>query len=177
MLRLKMHVPMSENPKTSIIINNYNYGRFLADAIESALAQTYQNTEIIVVDDGSTDESRDLIGRYGNRIIAVLKGNGGQASAYNAGFAVATGDIVCFLDSDDTLSETAMTEAAAAFQDSQLVKVEWQLEIMDAPRSNDRRYRTGEAAAGSRPSRAHSIKWPVLRLVDYASFVWKQLSL
>jgi glycosyltransferase involved in cell wall biosynthesis len=122
---------MSENPKASIIINNYNYGRFLAEAIDSALAQTHQNTEVIVVDDGSTDESRDLIGRYGEQVIAVLKENGGQASAYNAGFAVATGDIFCFLDADDTLVETAMTEAVAAFQDSQLVKVEWQLGIMD----------------------------------------------
>ena len=52
---------MTQTPRTSIIINNYNYGRFLAEAIDSALAQTYANTEVIVVDDGSTDDSREII--------------------------------------------------------------------------------------------------------------------
>ena len=84
----------------SIIINNYNYGRFLAAAIDSALHQTYANTEVIVVDDGSTDDSKKIIAGYGNRIRPVLKTNGGQASAFNAGFAASTGDIICMLDSD-----------------------------------------------------------------------------
>ncbi|HZV07815.1 MAG TPA: glycosyltransferase, partial [Gemmataceae bacterium] len=54
--------PAQQEPrKVSIIINNYNYGRFLRDAIESALAQTYPNVEVIVVDDGSTDNSREII--------------------------------------------------------------------------------------------------------------------
>src|SRR6476620_7792766 len=116
----------------SIVINNYNYGRFLPDAIESALAQSHENIQIIVVDDGSIDESRQVINRYGNRVIEIFKENGGQASAYNAGFAICRGDIVCFLDSDDTLFETAISQAVAAFQDTQLVKVEWQLQIVDA---------------------------------------------
>jgi glycosyltransferase involved in cell wall biosynthesis len=83
------------------LINNYNYGRFLGEAIDSALQQTYQNVEVVVVDDGSTDESRDVIASYGQRIIPVLKENGGQASALNAGFAASRGDIICLLDSDD----------------------------------------------------------------------------
>lgn len=86
----------------SILINNYNYGRFLTDAIDSALNQTYRNLEVIVVDDGSTDESREIIAGYGNRIIPVLKENGGQASAFNAGFAASQGDVICLLDSDDS---------------------------------------------------------------------------
>jgi len=69
----------------SIIIDNYNYGRFLGEAIDSALAQTYPHVEVIVVDDGSTDNSREVIAKYGDRIIPVLKENGGQASAFNAG--------------------------------------------------------------------------------------------
>lgn len=116
----------------SIVITNYNYGRFLADAIESALAQSHENTEIIVVDDGSTDDSRRVMRRYANRVIEVCKANGGQASAYNAGFVVSRGDVVCFLDSDDTLFETAISRAVAFFQDPQVVKVEWQLQIVDA---------------------------------------------
>lgn len=92
---------MNYRPKVSILINNYNYGRFLGEAIDSALAQTYSNVEAVVVDDGSTDNSGEVIAGYGARILTVLKKNGGQASALNMGFAVASGEIVCLLDSDD----------------------------------------------------------------------------
>jgi glycosyltransferase involved in cell wall biosynthesis len=90
----------------SIIINNYNYGGFVSDAIESALAQTYTNCEVIVVDDGSHDNSREVISRFGSRIKAVFKSNGGQSSAFNAGFAESSGDVICFLDSDDVFLPT-----------------------------------------------------------------------
>lgn len=92
----------TDRPLVSAVINNYNYGRFLRDAIDSALAQTYANIEVIVVDDGSTDDSREIIASYGDRIIPVLKENGGQASAFNAGFAASRGEWICLLDSDDT---------------------------------------------------------------------------
>lgn len=90
-----------DKPLVSIIVNNYNYEQFLPEAIDSAIAQTYPHTEVIVVDDGSTDNSRDIIASYGNRVIPVLKQNGGQASAFNVGFEVSKGEIVFFLDSDD----------------------------------------------------------------------------
>lgn len=90
-----------QNPVVSVIISNYNYGSYLRAAIESALNQTYKNVEIIVVDDGSTDHSRDILASYKNYIIPILKENGGQASAWNAGFSIARGEIICFLDSDD----------------------------------------------------------------------------
>jgi glycosyltransferase involved in cell wall biosynthesis len=89
------------NPLVSVIIDNYNYARYLRQAIDSALAQTYSNFELIVVDDGSTDESRQIIRDYGDRITPLLKDNGGQGSAFNAGFALSRGELVCFLDSDD----------------------------------------------------------------------------
>ncbi len=89
------------NPLVSIIIGNYNYDRFIKKAIDSAINQTYKNIEIIVVDDGSTDSSREIIAGYEKRIIPVLKENAGQPSNYNAGFAASQGDIICFLDSDD----------------------------------------------------------------------------
>jgi len=82
---------MVNQPLVSIIINNYNYARFLRDAIDSALNQTYDRTETIVVDDGSTDNSREIIAGYGDRIIPVLKENGGQNSAFDAGFAASAG--------------------------------------------------------------------------------------
>jgi len=88
-------------PLVSILINNYNYGRFLGKAIESALRQTYKNIEVIVVDDGSTDHSSEVIAKYAGSIIAIEKENGGQPTAFNAGFARSQGDIVCFLDADD----------------------------------------------------------------------------
>ncbi|NJR48858.1 MAG: glycosyltransferase family 2 protein [Leptolyngbyaceae cyanobacterium CSU_1_3] len=90
-------------PFVSIIINNYNYGRFLESAIDSALRQTYPHVEIIVVDDGSIDDSRKIIASYANKVLPVLKPNGGQASAFNAGFAASRGEIICFLDADDLM--------------------------------------------------------------------------
>jgi glycosyltransferase involved in cell wall biosynthesis len=100
----------------SILINNYNYGRFLRDAIDSALKQTYPHTEVIVVDDGSTDDSRKIIANYGDRIVPVLKENGGQASAFNAGFAASRGEIICFLDSDDIFLPEKVAEVMSVFE-------------------------------------------------------------
>lgn len=107
---------MSNRPLVSILINNYNYGQFLADAIESALHQTYDSVEIIVVDDGSTDQSHEVIERYGDRIIPVLKPNGGQASAFNLGFQKSRGDIICFLDADDIFVPEKAATIAAMFE-------------------------------------------------------------
>jgi glycosyltransferase involved in cell wall biosynthesis len=88
-------------PLVSILINNFNYGRFLGEAIRSALAQSYANKEIIVVDDGSTDNSLEAARSFGKRVHLIAKENGGQASAFNAGFAASRGEIICLLDADD----------------------------------------------------------------------------
>ena len=118
--------------RASIIINNCNYGQFLKAAIDSALSQTYLHKEVIVVDDGSTDNSREIIaGSYGSRIVPVLKENGGQASAFNAGFAVSRGEVVFFLDSDDMLLPTAVKNATKFFRISDVVKVHWPLWEID----------------------------------------------
>lgn len=106
---------MKDRPLVSVIINNYNYGRFLRNAIDSALNQTYPHTEVIVVDDGSTDNSREIIASYGNQIVPVLKENGGQASAFNAGFAASRGDIICILDSDDIFLPEKVVEVVNVF--------------------------------------------------------------
>ena len=106
---------MKDNPLVSILINNYNYGCFIGEAIDSALNQTYPHTEVIVVDDGSTDNSQEIIASYKDRIIPVLKENAGQASAFNVGFATSKGDIICFLDSDDTFVPEKVAKVVNAF--------------------------------------------------------------
>lgn len=109
----------STHPLVSILINNYNYGRFLAEAIDSALSQTYPNIEVIVVDDGSTDNSPKIINSYGDRIIPIRKQNGGQASAFNVGFAASQGEVICFLDSDDVFQRDKVEEIVNIFTKNQ----------------------------------------------------------
>lgn len=117
----------------SVIINNYNYGRYLRSAIESAIAQSYPTVEVIVVDDGSTDDSRQVMASFGERILPIYKANGGQASALNAGFANCRGEIVIFLDADDTLHPTVVERVVTAFcADLEAVRAQYRLEIIDA---------------------------------------------
>ena len=124
---------MSQETLVSIIINNYNYGRFLKDAIDSALGQTYRELEVIVVDDGSTDNSREIILRYGDQIIPILKENGGQASAFNAGFVQSHGEIIIFLDSDDMLLPNIVQQVVEIFHaQPDVAKVMYRTEVIDA---------------------------------------------
>jgi len=129
--------------KASVIINNRNYGRFLRAAIESALNQTYPQTEVVVVDDGSIDESREVIARYADRLIPVLKENGGQASAFNAGLAASSGEAILFLDSDDVLLPTAVEKATASLDDPELAKVHWRLRVIDEDGKETGQFRPG----------------------------------
>ena len=102
-------------PLVSIVINNFNYADYLGEAIESALSQDYDNCEVIVVDDGSTDRSREVIDEFATRVSTIFKPNGGQASAFNAGIAAAEGEFIVLLDSDDVLSPEAVAECVKAF--------------------------------------------------------------
>ncbi|MBD2501915.1 glycosyltransferase [Anabaena azotica] len=126
---------MQKNFLVSIIINNYNYDRFLAQAIDSALNQTYPHTEVIVVDDGSTDNSREIIAGYGDRIIPILQPNGKQAAAFNSGLKRSLGDILIFLDSDDYLYPQAVERIVEVWQPN-LSKVHYRLEVVDADRQS-----------------------------------------
>jgi glycosyltransferase involved in cell wall biosynthesis len=100
----------------SILINNYNYARYLGEAIDSALAQTVPACEVIVVDDGSTDNSRDVIAGYGNSIRSIIQDNRGQAGAYNAGFRESKGDLVLFLDADDIIDSDFVEQISKAWK-------------------------------------------------------------
>ena len=104
------------NPLVSVIIGNYNYGDFLADAIESVFKQTYIHFELIVVDDGSTDKSREIIKSYGERIIPIYQSNKGQGEAFNAGIRSAKGEIICFLDADDYFHREKLFKIVECFR-------------------------------------------------------------
>jgi glycosyltransferase involved in cell wall biosynthesis len=119
-------------PLASIVINNFNYARFLPQSIESALAQTYPRTEVIVVDDASSDTSPEIIRRYSGRLRAIIRDrNAGQAAAINEGFRASRGEIVVFLDADDYLYPEAMERIACA-QRPELSKVQYRLDLVDA---------------------------------------------
>jgi glycosyltransferase involved in cell wall biosynthesis len=90
-------------PLITVLIDTYNYGHFIGEAIESVLAQDFpaEQMEILVVDDGSTDDTAERVRKYGSRVQYLSKPNGGQASAFNFGIARAKGDVIALLDADD----------------------------------------------------------------------------
>jgi glycosyltransferase involved in cell wall biosynthesis len=92
---------MNTHPTVSVIIYNHNCDRLLESAIDSVLQQSYDNVEVIVVDDGSIDNSQQIIDRYIDRIIACSQQHLGEAVAFNTGFVKSKGDIICFLESGD----------------------------------------------------------------------------
>lgn len=85
----------------TVVIPNFNGAKYLNDSIDSVLAQDYTNIEIVVVDDGSTDESLAILERYGTKITLIKQRNKGSAAARNAGINLASGEYVALLDSDD----------------------------------------------------------------------------
>ena len=89
-------------PYVSALIDTYNHGRFIEDAVESVLAQDFpaSEMEILVVDDGSTDDTAEQVRKFGSRVRYLYKSNGGQASAFNFGIPQTQGEIVAFLDGD-----------------------------------------------------------------------------
>ena len=111
-------VPAGRRWRCSCLINNYNYGRYVAEAVESALAQTLPFDEIIVVDDGSLDGSQSMLReRYGSHPLVrlVFQANGGQLAAFHAGLASSSGDLVFFLDADDRFLPTKVAEVVEVF--------------------------------------------------------------
>ncbi len=122
---------MNREPLLSVIITCYNYAQYVAGAIESALAQTYPNKEIIVVNDGSLDQSLTVISRYADRILVIDQPNQGHIAAYNRGFAASRGDIVVFLDADDLLAPEALSAVVRVWS-PECAKVQYDLSLIDA---------------------------------------------
>ena len=109
---------MSKKPLVSVIINSYNYAHFIQRAIDSALGQTYpsEKMEIMVIDDGSTDDTSQTIKKYGDKIKYIYKQNGGQASAFNTGFEHSTGEYIVLLDADDACYPGRVERVVSEFE-------------------------------------------------------------
>ena len=107
---------LGTNPLVSIVIPVYNCERYLAEAIESVLAQTYQPIEIIVIDDGSTDKSARVAKKFSPPVKYCYQPNSGLGAARNCGIRLAKGDYVAFLDADDIWTENKLTLQTAVFQ-------------------------------------------------------------
>ena len=108
-------MPSAERPRVSVIIPCYNLGEFLDEAVQSVLAQTCQDFEILVVDDGSTEPAtQDLLADYRRPKTQVIRAaHDGLAAARNLGVARATGEFICALDADDRLEPTYLSKAVA----------------------------------------------------------------
>ena len=114
----------------TVVITNHDHGRFVGQAIDSALGQTHGRVDVVVVDDGSTDDSPRIIGRYGDRVRAVFQGHRGQAEAMLAGLRVSAGEVVLFLDGDDVLYPGALARICSRFH-AGVAKVQTRLDLID----------------------------------------------
>jgi len=100
----------------SVIIPNYNYAHYLREAIDSVLAQSYLDIEIIVVDDGSKDASREVMVSYGDKVKTVFQQNQGVAAARNNGVNAGSGEYVAFLDADDAWMPEKVKKQVSRFE-------------------------------------------------------------
>lgn len=107
-----------ERPLVSVVIPAYNQARYLRQAIDSVLGQTYQELELVVVNDGSTDETSSVLAEYGGnpRVRVIQQENAGVAAARNRGFAETRGELVCFLDADDFFAPGKIAAQVAQFE-------------------------------------------------------------
>jgi glycosyltransferase involved in cell wall biosynthesis len=96
-------------PKVSVIIPTYNRSGFLEEAVESVFSQDFKDFELIVVDDGSSDDTRDMIGRYSERLIYIYQERQGVSCARNKGIRFSSGEYIAFLDSDDKWLEKKLS--------------------------------------------------------------------
>lgn len=105
-------------PFFTVLIDTYNYGHYVEEAVSSALAQDFpqEEREILVVDDGSTDDTTARLRQFGNAIRYLYKPNGGQASAFNYGFELARGKVVALLDADDVWLPEKLARIREAFE-------------------------------------------------------------
>ncbi|MBU0995756.1 MAG: glycosyltransferase [Proteobacteria bacterium] len=103
------------NPFVSVIIPTYNRGWILKDAVDSVLSQDYPHFELIVVDDGSTDDTKDILNTYGADIQVLRQSNTGVSAARNRGIRHASGELVAFLDSDDSWFKRKLSDQVSFF--------------------------------------------------------------
>ena len=101
----------------SVVIPTYNCGKYICDAVKSVLSQTYKNIEIIIVDDGSTDNTKEALRSYvyNKQIRYIYQKNKGPAASRNLGVEKAEGDFIAFLDADDLWNEKKLKKAKSVF--------------------------------------------------------------
>jgi glycosyltransferase involved in cell wall biosynthesis len=117
----------------SVIIPTYNYGRFLTEAISSALEQTHPPLEIIVIDDGSTDDTADVAERFSAQVTYIRQENAGVSAARNRGVAESSGELIAFLDADDIWEPTKLEKQVAKFcTDAAVGLVHCEMRIFDS---------------------------------------------
>ncbi len=110
--------PLQDNPLVSVLIANYNYGHYIGEAIESVLQQSYRRLEVIVCDDGSTDNSCAVVETFAQRdprVTLIRQENSGQGAALAAAYERSSGQIICLLDSDDAFLPTKINRVVEAF--------------------------------------------------------------
>ena len=127
---------MSTTPTMAVVIANYNYAAFVTDAVESVLRQAPSFDEIIVVDDGSTDESLQVLERYRDRLRLISQPNAGQLAACLRGVAECQSDYIYFLDADDILVGTDFVSSLRPHLAQGPVKVQFQLEGVNKDRES-----------------------------------------
>ncbi|OWU90801.1 MULTISPECIES: glycosyltransferase family 2 protein [unclassified Flavobacterium] len=129
---------ITDSPLVSIIIPTYNRSYCLSATIEAAINQTYKNTEIIIVDDGSTDDTKNVVSAFGNKIKYIQKTHTGQADTRNVGLQYAKGEIIAPLDSDDIWHYTYLEKSIGYMLEYRLDLFfsNWELKISDTYHTN-----------------------------------------
>ena len=113
-----MQKPVEQDPLVSIIIPNYNHAQYVGDAIWSVLTQEYRNFEIIVVDDGSTDNSREVITQFGDKVQYIHQKNAGLSAARNTGIKASKGVLIGVLDADDMYESIFLSTLVVTLQEN-----------------------------------------------------------
>jgi glycosyltransferase involved in cell wall biosynthesis len=152
--------------RLSIIVNNYNYGRYIDKCIKSIIPQLTDGIELIVVDDGSTDNSIAVIQELGNAFRLLAKPNGGQASAFNEGFRASKGEWIWFIDADDWIADDAV-EILLPYLVPNIVKVHFPLHAVDG---------NGVSLGCSLPGQPLSFGNVIPEIVRNGGYVWPPTS-
>jgi poly-beta-1,6 N-acetyl-D-glucosamine synthase len=128
----EMSTPSAYKPKVSIIVPAYNEEKVVARTIETLVEADYPNKEIIVVDDGSQDNTYEVASRFAGRGLKVVKRpNGGKFAALNTGIAVSTGEIIVTVDADSLVGRAAISEIVKGFEDPQVAGVAGNLKVFN----------------------------------------------